>query len=244
MTSRLLSLAAVVFSSAALAETPAMDRGLSKSNLNDSAGAARSNVRWSWYDHGFVGDDFRLGSPGERWVIDRIRVWAVPANGDVDPNTLGEFFQDLRLYFGRGDLSPVMAGRFEPGSGQTGNDRIKITETREAALYEEFGRFYRIWQIDFTDLNLKVEGGESYRFGAWGLGRAVPGEDGKTYAWFTLGSNAPLSESAQDGADGMLLTIDSAGRYDGSFDSTGKAWNKPSDLNVQVFARRLPARTR
>ena len=244
MIMRTFPVIAAAFCFVALAETPVLDRGLAKANLNDNAGVARSNVRWSWYAHGFVGDDLRVGAPGERWVIDRIRIWAVPATPDADPNTLGEFFQDVRLYFGRDDLSPVMAGRFEPGAEQTDNERIRIRETREASLYEEFGQFYRVWQIDFTGLDLKVDGGETYRFGAWGLGRSITGKEGKAYSWFTLGWNAPLSESSQEGADGTLLTFDSAGRYDGSFDSTGKAWNKPSDLNVQVFARRVPARTR
>ena len=41
-----------------------------------------------------------------------------------------------------------------------------------AVPYDDFGTNMRVWQIDFTQLNLTVQGGVKYRFGAWGLGRA------------------------------------------------------------------------
>ena len=57
-----------------------------------------------------------------------------------------------------------------------------------------------------------MRGGSKTRFGVWGMGRSVPGEDGKaTYMWFNHGSNAALSGTRQDGADGMMLIFDGAG---------------------------------
>ena len=80
---------------AAVAADPAalvVDRGLPQANWNNAAGVAeRSNVRWTLYEQGFVADEFRLGEPGEKWVVDRIRVWAVPGAKGVDPAALGDF---------------------------------------------------------------------------------------------------------------------------------------------------------
>ena len=44
----------------------------------ERSGEYRSNIRWSLYDSGFLGDDFTIGARGESWVIDAIRVWTVP----------------------------------------------------------------------------------------------------------------------------------------------------------------------
>src|SRR5579871_1477718 len=81
----------------ALAADPVLvvDRGLPQSNLNDAAGASRSNVRWGWHDHGFLGDDFTIGAPGEHWVIDAIRTWAVPGTAEVNLPHLGDYYQDV-----------------------------------------------------------------------------------------------------------------------------------------------------
>ena len=47
---------------------PVVDRGLPQANLNSVSGESRSNVRWSSEEHGFVGDDFTIGAPGETWA--------------------------------------------------------------------------------------------------------------------------------------------------------------------------------
>src|SRR5438477_12790807 len=87
----------------------AVDRGLPQANLNNASGTARSNVRWGWHDHGFLGDDFTIGASGERWVIDSIRVWTVPGTATAKAAHLGEFYEDVRLYLGSAskDLTPV-----------------------------------------------------------------------------------------------------------------------------------------
>src|SRR5260221_10084473 len=52
-----------------------VDRGLPRANWNDASGvAARSNVRWTLYSQGFVGDDFTIGQPGERFVVNTLRI--------------------------------------------------------------------------------------------------------------------------------------------------------------------------
>ncbi len=52
-----------------------VDRGLPTSNLNDAAGANRSNVAWADGSTTLsIGDNFTLGGSG---VVDDIRVWVV-----------------------------------------------------------------------------------------------------------------------------------------------------------------------
>jgi hypothetical protein len=216
------------------------DRGLPAANLNNAGGDSnRSNVRWSLYAQGFVGDDFSIGQPGEKWVIDSIRTWTVPGVAGKDPIALGSYYQDVRLYFGteEGGLSPVRAGRLAADSNTTDNDGISIREA-DVARYDEFGAMMRVYEIEFKDLKTAVEGGKKYRFGAWGLGRDIPGQEGKAYSWFTYASNALRSETRQDGADGRMLLFEPSGSFAGDWDSNSKSWNKSSDVNVQVFAHK------
>jgi hypothetical protein len=221
-----------------------LDRGLPQANLNNASGPVRSNVRWGLHDHGFLGDDFTIGAPGETWVIDSIRTWAVPGTAEFSYSHLGDYFQDVRLHFGTADLTPVSTAQLSAGTNDTSNTNIVVTDSAEngAILYDDFGARLRIWQIDFNGLNLTVEGGTKYRFGVWGNGRAVPGKDGKTFMWYNHASNAALSGNRQDGADGQMLLFDAAGRFEGTFGAEGNGWDKPSDINVQVFAHPVHVR--
>jgi hypothetical protein len=226
----------------------AVDRGLPQSNLNNASGSARSNVRWGGDNQGFIGDDFTIGAPGERWVIDSIRAWAVPGYAEVSAARLSDFYQDVRLYLGASssDVTPVATAQLADGTDEVSNPNIRISEAtgNGALLYDDFGTQLRIWQIDFTNLNVPVRGGSKTRFGVWGMGRPVPGQDGKTHMWFNHGSNAALSGTRQDGADGVMLIFDGAGRADGTLRAEVKDWDKPSDINVQVFAHRAGAPAR
>jgi hypothetical protein len=220
----------------------AVDRGLPQSNLNNASGSVRSNVRWGGDNQGFIGDDFTIGVTGEHWVIDSIRTWAVPGYADAKAARLSDFYQDVRLYLGASsDVTPVATAQLVEGTDQVSNPNIRISEaTRDGALlYDDFGTALPIWQIDFSNLNIPVRGGSKTRFGVWGMGRAIPGQDGKTHMWFNHGSNAALSGTRQDGADGVMLTFDGAGRADGTLRAEDKDWDKPADINVQVFAHRV-----
>lgn len=230
------------------AAAPALvvDRGLPQANLNNASGEYRSNIRWSSYESGFLGDDFWLGAAGEHWVIDTIRVWTVPGVNATDPERLSDFYQDVRLYFGgaEGGLSPLVTGLLTPGSDKTSNPNILLSDATAggAVPYDDFGTNMRIWQIDFTQLNLNVEGGAKVRFGAWGLGRPVPNKAGKTYAWFNAASNSELAVTRQDGADGAMLLFTSGGKFKSAFDGKGAGWDKGSDIDVQVFGHRVDAK--
>jgi hypothetical protein len=223
---------------------PVLDRGLPQVNLNNSSGPVRSNVRWGWSGHGFLGDDFTIGLPGEHWVIDSIRTWAVPGNAETNLPHLGDFYQDVRLHFGKTDLTPVSTARLSEGSDETSSPDVRVSDASDAGavLYDNFGTGLRVWQIDFDNLNLAVEGGVKQRFGVWGMGRPIPGTEGKSFTWYNHASNAGLSGNRQEGADGLMLLFDAAGRSEGAFSAEGKGWDKPADINVQVFAHRVDAR--
>jgi hypothetical protein len=162
---------------------------------------------------------------------------------------LSDFYQDVRLYLGTSssDVTPVATAQLAEGSDDISNPNVRISEaTRDGALlYDDFGTMLRIWQIDFTNLNIPVRGGTKTRFGVWGMGRPIPGQEGKNHVWFNHGSNAALSGTRQDGADGLMLIFDGAGRAGGTLRADDKDWDKASDINVQVFAHRVagPAKT-
>ena len=216
-----------------------IDRGLPQTNLNNESGAGlRSNIRWSLYRQGFVGDTLQIGQPGEFWVIDRVRVWAVPGVGGAEPAALGDVYQDVRLYFGTGDVTPVATARLAAGSNESANENVAIGRETEgrAVQYEDFGANLNVWRIEFQNLDLAVEGGKAYNFAPYGMGRAMEREHGEPYPWFSHGSNAELSGAKQDGANGKLLLFEPSGLFDEQFDSRLQSWNKSSDLNVQVWA--------
>src|SRR5262245_15952531 len=226
--------------------TIVVDRGLPQANLNNVSGPQRSNVRWGWHEEGFLGDSFSIGEPGEKWVIDSIRTWVVPGNAAHAHPNLGDFFKDVRLYLSGPDedLTPVSTGQFSPHSDLISNADIAITEaTREGTLfYDDFGASMRIWQVEFRNLNITVDGGAQQRFGVWGIGRSVPGTEDKTYTWYNHASNARLSVARQDGADGKMILFNGSGRSKGDFNAEGNGWDKPADINVQVIAHRLDSR--
>ena len=226
---------------------PVVDRGLPQANLNNASGTTRSNVRWSRDEDGFIGDDFTIGAVGERWVIDSIRVWTVPGSSHGQPAQLGEFYQDVRLYLGSGnkDVTPVATTQLSADSGESSNPNVRISESTQqgSILYDDFGTSLRIWQLDFTNLNIAVPGGMKQRFGVWGNGREIPGKDGQAYEWFNHASNAALSGARQDGADGEMLQFDPAGRAKNTLQAQGNGWDKSADINVQVFAHRVSGRT-
>ncbi len=226
------------------AASPALvvDRGLAQANLNNASGEYRSNVRWSSYDSGFLGDDFSIGAAGESWVIDSIRVWTVPGAASSEAEHLGDFYHDVRLYFGgdREGLTPIVAAQLQAGSDVAANSHVVISDLTKsgAGSYDDFGANLHVWQVDFTGLNLAVQGGAKYSFAAFGLGRTRPENAGKTYAWFNAASNAEFSGSKQDGADGKMLLFTSGGKFESVFDGRGAGWDKSSDIDVQVFAHK------
>lgn len=214
--------AAALFSSAAQASTLLLDRGLPTANLNNAAGANRSNVAWAFgaftsNDYWMVGDTITNNS-SQNWVIDTVRLWTV---GTTDAAVL------------RGGLSGSAVGVI---SATTYGDPF-------ASIYQgSSGAMVNMYQVDFA-VNIVLAAGQSYDFFLDGSGSAGAGQG--TSIPFLHASNAALSGSAQEGADDQMLYANVLnGIVDpgsvGAWTSLGNGWDKASDINVQVFGTAIP----
>ncbi|NEO77162.1 hypothetical protein [Moorena sp. SIO4G3] len=224
------------------------DRGLPTENLNNVSGANRSNLRWTTdaQNQGFSGDDFTIGNVEDTFFIDTIRTWMVPGLSIGDPDNLGDWFESLTLLTGlaaEDDISPLASATLDPNSNVTSNPDITITQVpyldAAGSMYDNFGDFVNIWQVDFNNLNWTIEGGTTYNFGVRGVGREIP-DFGIFYPWYNHASNAALSGSPQDGADNRYLQFDASGEFLNIIDSNGFGWDKSSDINVQIFGEATP----
>jgi hypothetical protein len=194
------------------------DRGLPTANLNNAAGAARSNVAWA--DVGtttLMGDNITLANST---IIDTIRVWVVSGD-DLTANT------NFSLYFGS-DVGAATVVTFTAAASA-----ITSVAYADSTTYQgSGGGFINLWQVDFTGLALSVGAG-TYAFGVGGTAA-----DGLNTP-FLHASNAGVAGSPQQGADGFIYGYTAAGLLDTGngypFNSAGAAWDKSSDIDVQVF---------
>ena len=210
------------------AQVLVFDRGLPTANLNNAAGVNRSNFLWADIedppDTPFLpGDDFTL-APGNGYTLTTIRVWST--------NSVG-----LSLRGGpAGGPITVLSNTYTATPTTYSN-----LQTYERAA----GGFLPLFQLDFT-VNVSLAGGVTYQYFLDGPAVAVPPPPDMEGA-FLHASNAPLSGSTQQGADGVLLWYDpvantvltwnpvtGAGTYCGG--ACAGAADKVSDNNVQVFA--------
>ncbi|MHB1034563.1 MAG: hypothetical protein ACYC35_25675 [Pirellulales bacterium] len=199
-----------------------VDRGLPGDNLNNPAGADRSNVTWaSDSATGFTGDDFTIGTIGEKYRIDSLTVWGVQIGSP----------SNILLYLGKAGDSLALA----PG-GSSLNITASVSYPGGTGFYEgSSGTHYDLAQATFSGLNFLVDGGVTYNFGAQGVNGT----------WYSHASNAALSGTFQEGADGKFLEFDAAnlGAAPIVWDSSTVIWNKPSDINVQVDGEMVPEPT-
>jgi len=213
-----------VMASAAWASPILLDRGLPTSNLNNDAGASRSNVAWAFANftsanYWIVGDTF-TNSSTQTWVIDTIRMWTV---GNTDSAIL------------RGGASGQSVGVIST---------ITYGDAFSSNYQGSLGSMVNMFQVDFA-VNIVLAAGDSYNFFLDGTGSAGSGQG--TSVPFAHASNAALSGSPQDGADNQMLYANVVGGVVvgssiGSWNSAapGWGWDKPSDINVQVFGNAVP----
>lgn len=195
-----------------------VDRGLPTSNLNNSAGANRSNVGWlfSQYtsaDYWLVGDTFQNTS-SHTWNITSIRMWSFKPVSNV--SIWGALAGSLS--FGAPTIGTITAGA-QYANGQT----YQVPN----------GNFKEIYQLDFQ-VNFSLLPGQTYNFFLDGTG------NGNYEIPFAHASNKDLSGTPQDGSDDSMLYAEVVGgNLDtttiGDWSSKGNGWDKPSDVNVQVF---------
>lgn len=260
----------VLLAGAAQAEAASVvvvDRGLPMANLNNAAGADRSNVAWDYQGYGwFAGDDFTIAAPG-KWKVDSITFWLIPVNGasannDADmgndtPYFLGDVYDSLAFYLGSAAASsvPLLAsGAFTAGSNDTDNANISINRVQYAGAngqydYQGSSRdFIQMYEVTLTGLDLVLDGGVTYRFGAECRGpndSATGGPWGTYTLCMSHATNAALAGSPQEGADNLYAAfyVDGLGGpalYDSPANSLGNGWDKSSDINIRVTATEVP----
>jgi hypothetical protein len=230
--------ASVVGTAVSSPATPAFDRGLPTTNLNNAAGANRSNVAWSNGNDYVSGDTFSLGTAGQKWYVSQIRTWNIGHLGQF----FGDEFSGDTLYLGTGGISPVMSGTVGLGSNVDSNPNITHTKVQYvggADYQAQDATFRQIWQNDFRNVGLVANGGRTYFFGV----------DGTPYSyyWFNHASNAALSGSPQQGADNQWVAWPKSDLTTPNFCDSGApsggvcngGWDKSSDINVQVFATQV-----
>ena len=241
--------ALLVLSAMASVASPAVDRGLPTAHLNNAAGSQRSNVAWSFGNDWITGDDFTVGVTGETWVVTGIRTWQV---GTLVSNTsfaFGDRYDSVSLYNGPaspvGGVSQVATGKLASGSSTNTNpyithSRVNYANSNQPNYEGSTGNQLQLWQTDFTNLSLVVDGGVKQNFAVDGTVRASV----SSY-FFNHASNAALSGSVQQGSDGRYLAWDRSALGAAPFVcDSGDAvlcggWDKSSDINVQVFASRV-----
>jgi WD40 repeat protein len=208
------------------ADVLAFDRGLPTANLNNEAGADRSNVEWADFETPpetpwLPGDDFTLLGNGS-YRVTTIRVWSTDSTG-------------LSL---RGGVAGMPIDVIS-----TTYTATPVTYANSEGYQNSAGDFLPLYQIDFS-VDIPLDGGVTYQY--FLDGPAAASDDGFTGALLHA-SNAALSGSPQMGADDTFLFLGTDGTVytwntatgDGTYCPGCVGWNKTSDGNVQVFVQPL-----
>lgn len=209
------------------AATVLFDRGLPTANLNNIAGSSRSNVAWADGEtsatpspYYLPGDNFTLTSNAQ---VSDIRVWIVAPSTTYQPTGLSLLGGDA------GGTISTISTTYTPTS---------VTYSNGKTYQGSSGSYRSIYQVDFTT-NLNLAAGQTYDF--FVNQPYLP--YGTAYAnAFLHASNAALSGSPQQGADGVFLWLEvNAGvQTVQTWNSYPSAWDKSSDANVQVFGTPTP----
>ncbi|MBL8212436.1 MAG: PEP-CTERM sorting domain-containing protein [Bryobacterales bacterium] len=230
----LLTLTAALSTAASAATI--FSRPLPIANLNNAAGASRSNVAWVsgqvfGPDYYIAGDDFSVASAT---TLQTLTVWTVANNtlatGISAPS---QEYSQIRLYGG------LASG---PLSLLSTNYSATLTSYQDGSIYQgSSGTFYPIYALTFTNLNWALAANTPYGF-------ALDADATNVNYSFTLhSSNAGLSGNVQDGADNnWRYYIQNGAQFD--FDSlcdTGNqntcgGFDKSTDINVLLSDTAIP----
>jgi hypothetical protein len=168
----------------------------------------------------FIGDDFTVGAAGEVWTIDTVRTWALVEKAP------GRLFDKITLYGGLAG-EPVPKEQAECAchgltalktGGSSGSLDLSVSAVPSAiaAAYEDHGKTFGLWQIEFRNLRWSVPGGAGVQF-------AIKMETPR--AWFSYASSTNKPH--------RLRVFDNAGQLR-SFITAAE-----STVNVQVWGRLL-----
>ncbi len=197
----------------------------------DNAAARQAAIRVGrGMGTGFVADHFRVGSPGETWILDAIQTWALP-DPSGGPAKLGDLFERVSLFGGIESPPPapgeaicdchnlmvIKTATLRTGADTPDTADVHVSRSSHSAL-----------QVTFKNLNWSVPGGADLQFGVMGLGRTTAG--GRKYVWYNLAG-------ATDAAH-QLKVFDEKGKLDGPYTETGSASNPNIGINVQVWGHK------
>jgi hypothetical protein len=207
-----------------------IDRGLPTANLNNYAGANRANIAWTadvYTPNAYllVGDSFQNTS-ASTWSIDTIRLWGV---GPLATVAVWGGIAGSGVY---GSTAGTISAATYAVNDAGGRNTFQIAGSVTAPYRD-------LWQLDFA-VNVTLAPGQTYDFFLDGTGNTESSlVDGNPLVVpYAHASNAALSGSTQQGADDMMLSATVQNGILGSINSTnsqGTFWDKPSDVNVQVF---------
>jgi hypothetical protein len=217
-------------SSAVMADTMLVDRGLPTANLNNAAGASRSNVAWADFEssatpseYWLAGDDFTVGGSGS-YQVNTIRVWTIDSSAGLS-----------------------LVGGADGGAMSLLSNSYTATPVTYVGgqIYEGSAARHEIFQLDFA-VNMTVNAGQTVDFFLDGPFNAGSGGFLSPYLH---ASNAALSGSPQDGSDdtfkwlhvngGQVVETWNSGTGTGT-SGFSAGWDKASDGNVQVFGSAVP----
>jgi len=217
------------------------DRGLPEANLNNAAGANRSNVAWATYwnyndaNSYMYGDDFTLNA-GTNYNVSKVKMWVV---GGAD----AAFYGNPMSLWG-GSLANGAAGIGFLSSTYTTKEVGYI----DSSLYQgSSGSYIKLWEVEF-DTNWYVAGGDTQLFFLGGQvvnnnGLVYPDYEGYIFTPYLHASNGSLSGSNMQGADDTMYWAGFEGKNltdIGTFSSYKNGWDKASDFNVQVSGNAVP----
>jgi hypothetical protein len=234
-----LAVAAIV-AGAVQADPVVFDRGLpvynaAAPNLNNAAGANRSNVAWADSDYAtgwFTGDNFTIAGAGQTTIKD-LTVW-VAGTGDLPS------YDTFTLWTGLDTGTVGTTTVTELRTSTVGGADLVFTPATYSngeTYQRSSGAWIPLYELTFQDLNWTVDNGTSYAFGVSGA------DASENLIMVSLhASNAALSNSMQEGADGAFYGFDNgtlAYIWDTAPGADG-GWDKSSDINVRITAVPVP----
>ncbi len=194
--------------------------------VNRPLDAASRPQRIERADKGLLADAFRLGAADEVWMIDAIRVWAMPAKGPACGEDLGDSIEKITLLGALDNppvpgqpvcdchaLIPLAEIPLRPGSSASGNPNVTVTKQGGA------------WQLDFRNVRWSLPGGADVLFTV----RATP----RASASCPAGAQWSLAASPAS-SDYRLHRLNAKGVPVGLAEPA----KTPRAVNVQVWARR------
>ncbi|MDN6318187.1 MAG: PEP-CTERM sorting domain-containing protein [Marinobacter sp.] len=186
---------------------------------------------------------------------------AAAANNNSDVNDdlaygLSDTYESFAFYLGDAASSsvPVLEQANFTGGNTTDNANVSIRR----ALYQgsEFDyqgsseNYLQTYEVTLSNLGLILDGGTTYQFGTECRGSNETNANGNFTTCFLHGANQDLAGSPQQGSDDYFRVFSVgddlsqpasfAGTYNSDRNGTpgtagGGGWDKPADMNIQVF---------